>query len=141
MDIVGRGTPGCQQVITSTLFYCHWKMISNMATQQNIHIGQLIKSVFDQSGLSVAEFARRINCGRSNIYFIFERSSIDVKQLIDICNALNHNFFDDIELQCGIKSNLCPRQINLNLNISDLDNGKATRIARFLEELHETDRQ
>ena len=112
-----------------------------MATQQNIHIGKLIKSVFDDSGLSVAEFARRINCGRSNIYFIFERNTIDVKQLINICNALNHNFFDDIELQCGIKSTLCPRQININLNISDLDNEKAVRIARFLEELHETDCQ
>jgi len=112
-----------------------------MATQQNIHIGQLIKSVFDQSGLSVAEFARRINCGRSNIYFIFERSSIDVKQLIDISNALNHNFFDDIELHCGIKSNLCPRQINITLNISDLDNEKVVKIARFLEDLHETDCQ
>ncbi len=112
-----------------------------MATQQNLHIGQLIKSVFDASGLSVTEFARRINCGRSNIYFIFERSSIDVMQLIDISNALNHNFFDDIELQCGIKSTLCPRQINITLNISDLDNDKAARIARFLEELHETDRQ
>ena len=112
-----------------------------MATQQNLHIGQLIKSVFDKSGLSVAEFARRINCGRSNIYFIFERSSIDVKQLINISNALNHNFFDDIELQCGIKSNLCPRRINVNLNINDLDNDKAVRIARFLEELHSTDRQ
>ncbi|MBO7433016.1 MAG: helix-turn-helix transcriptional regulator [Salinivirgaceae bacterium] len=116
-------------------------MISNMATQQNIHIGQLIKSVFDDSGLSVAEFARRINCGRSNIYFIFERSSIDVKQLVDISNALNHNFFDDIELRYGIKSTLCPRQININLNISDLDNDKAARIARFLEELHGTDCQ
>ena len=112
-----------------------------MATQQNLHIGKLIKSVFDASGLSVTEFARRINCGRPNIYFIFERSSIDVMQLIDISNALNHNFFDDIELQCGIKSTLCPRQINITLNISDLDNDKAARIARFLEELHETDRQ
>ena len=112
-----------------------------MATQQNIHIGQLIKSVFDESGLSVAEFARRINSGRSNIYFIFERSSIDVKQLVDISNALNHNFFDDIELQCGIKSTLCPQQINISLNISDLDNDKTARIARFLEELHESGRQ
>ena len=112
-----------------------------MATQQNIHIGKLIKSVFDESGLSVAEFARRINCGRSNIYFIFERSSIDVKQLIEISNALNHNFFDDIELHCGIKSDLCPRQISINLNINNLDNNKAVRIARFLEELHETDCQ
>ena len=112
-----------------------------MATQQDIHIGRLIKSVFDASGITVAEFARRINCGRPNVYSIFERNTIDVLQLVSISNALNHNFFDDIELQCGIKSNLCPRQISINLNISNLDNDKAVRIARFLEELHETDCQ
>ena len=112
-----------------------------MATQQNIHIGQLIKSVFDESGLSVAEFARRINCGRSNIYFIFERSSIDVKQLIDISIALNHNFLNDIATHYGIKPDSDSQSININLSINDLDNAKATKLIRFLEELHSTDRQ
>ena len=112
-----------------------------MATQQDIHIGRLIKSVFDASGLSVAEFARRINCGRSNIYFIFERSSIDVKQLIDISNALNHNFLNDIATLCGIKPDSDSQPISINLSINDLDKGKVAKLVRFLEELHSTDRQ
>ena len=54
-----------------------------MATQQKLHIGQMIKAVFDESGMSVAELARRIHTARSNVYFIFERSSIDMEQLLD----------------------------------------------------------
>lgn len=111
-----------------------------MATQQNLHIGQLIKSVFDESGLSVAEFARRINCGRPNVYSIFERSTIDVKQLITICKALNHNFLNDIAIRCDIKQDSALHSISINLNITDLDGDKAAKVARLLDELR-TDRQ
>lgn len=112
-----------------------------MATQQDIHIGRLIKSVFDASGITVAEFARRINCGRPNVYSIFERNTIDVLQLVSISHALNHNFLNDIATHCGIKPDSDSQPISINLNINDLDSDKAVRIARFLEELHETNRQ
>lgn len=69
----------------------------------------MIKAVFDESGLSVAELARRIHTARSNVYFIFERPSIDMEQLLDLCDALNHNFLDDIQIHRKMKSNLCPR--------------------------------
>ncbi|MBR5911623.1 MAG: helix-turn-helix transcriptional regulator [Bacteroidales bacterium] len=80
-----------------------------MATQEKLHIGKMIKAVFDESGLSVAELARRIHTARSNVYFIFERPSIDMEQLLDLCDALNHNFLDDIQIHRKMKSNLCPR--------------------------------
>lgn len=111
-----------------------------MATQNNLHIGQLIKTVFDESGLSVAEFARRIHTTRSNVYFIFERPSIDMKQLLDICEALNHNFLDDIQLKKGMKSSLCPRELHFDLNLDDLSDDKAIRIRHFMEELNEEKR-
>lgn len=106
-----------------------------MAAQQNLHIGQLIKSVFDESGLSVAEFARRINCGRPNVYSIFERSTIDVMQLITICKVLNHNFLNDIAIRCDIKQDSALQAININLNITDLDGDKAKKVAQLLDEL------
>ena len=106
-----------------------------MATQQKLHIGQMIKAVFDESGLSVAELARRIHTARSNVYFIFERSSIDMEQLLDLCDALDHNFLDDIQVQRKMKSNLCPRELHINLNMDDLTDEKAVRVGRFLEEL------
>lgn len=105
-----------------------------MATQ-NLHIGQLIKSVFDESGLSVAEFARRIHTARSNVYFIFERPSIDMQQLLDICDALEHNFLDDIQIYRKMKSSLCPRQIHIEFYLDDLDDEKAIRVGRILEDL------
>lgn len=106
-----------------------------MATQQKLHIGQMIKAVFDESGMSVAELARRIHTARSNVYFIFERSSIDMEQLLDLCDALDHNFLDDIQVQRKMKSNLCPRELHINLNMDDLTDEKAVRVGRFLEEL------
>lgn len=112
-----------------------------MVTQQNLHIGQLIKSVFDASGLSVAEFARRINCGRPNVYSIFERNTIDVKQLVAVCKALNHNFLNDIAIHCDINQDSTLQSISINLNITDLDSGKAAKVARFLNELNDLDRQ
>ena len=111
-----------------------------MATQQKLHIGQMIKAVFDESGLSVAELARRIHTARSNVYFIFERSSIDMEQLLDLCDALDHNFLDDIQIQRKMKSNLCPRELHINLNMDDLTDEKAVRVGRFLEELKEDKR-
>ena len=107
-----------------------------MATQQKLHIGQMIKAVFDESGMSVAELARRIHTARSNVYFIFERSSIDMEQLLDLCDALDHNFLDDIQVQRKMKSNLCPHELQINLNLDDLSDEKAVRVGQFLEELH-----
>lgn len=106
-----------------------------MATQQKLHIGQMIKAVFDESGMSVAELARRIHTARSNVYFIFERPSIDLNQLLDLCDALNHNFLDDIQVQRKMKSNLCPRELHIDLNLEDLTDEKAVRVGRILEEL------
>ena len=106
-----------------------------MVTQEKLHIGRMVKAVFDERGMSVAELARRIHTARSNVYFIFERPSIDMNQLLDLCDALNHNFLDDIQIQRGLKSNLCPRQIHIDLNLDDLSNEKAVQVGHFLEEL------
>lgn len=106
-----------------------------MVRQQKLHIGKMIESVFNESGMKAAELARRIHTSRSNVYFIFKRPSIDMKQLLDLCEALNHNFLDDIQLQRGIKSNLCPREIHIHLDLDNLSDEKALQVMRFLEEL------
>jgi len=106
-----------------------------MDSQQKLHIGQMIKVVFDESGLSIAEFARRIHTARSNVYFIFERPSIDLNQLIDICDALKHNFLDDIQIQYGMKTKLFPHEIHIDLNLDGLTDEKVAPIRRLLKEL------
>ncbi|MEN9742583.1 MAG: hypothetical protein RLZZ65_388 [Bacteroidota bacterium] len=58
-----------------------------------IHIGQEIKRVLDESDLSVTEFAKKINKSRGNVYSILSRSSIDTELLQAISSVLNYDFF------------------------------------------------
>lgn len=58
-----------------------------------LHIGEKIQKIFRESGLTVAEFARRIDTSRENVYGIFKRKSIDTQLLRRISDVLDHNFF------------------------------------------------
>ena len=106
-----------------------------MHTQERLHIGHLIKSVFDESGMSVAEFARRIHCARPNVYSIFERYDIGVEQLVKISIALNHNFLEDIQQYFELKKELLPTCLNLSINLDGLTTEQANRITKLLQEL------
>lgn len=101
--------------------------------KQDLHIGHLIKAVFDESGLSVAELARRIGCERTNVYSIFERSDISIRQLVAISQALQHNFLDDVQYQCELKTTLPARQ--LTISFDTLSPRKAERISVLLNRL------
>ncbi|MDR0754301.1 MAG: helix-turn-helix domain-containing protein [Prevotellaceae bacterium] len=61
--------------------------------KNEIHIGNIIRQKVNQSSLSVAEFAKRINKTRENVYDIFKRSSIDTELLSQISKVLNYDFF------------------------------------------------
>jgi transcriptional regulator with XRE-family HTH domain len=63
---------------------------------ESIHIGSLIRQKVDERGMTVSEFARRINCSRSNVYSIFNRSTLSLQLLQIISEVLNYNFFLDI---------------------------------------------
>lgn len=58
-----------------------------------LHIGQEIQKVFATKGMTVVEFAKRINTSRENVYGIFNRKSIDVVLLSKISEVLDYNFF------------------------------------------------
>lgn len=109
-----------------------------MAKPHRMHIGHLIKSVFDEKGISVTEFARHINCARPNVYSIFERYDIGVEQLIDISEALDHNFLDDVQLKSGLRSHLPTRQLDVHLNLESISADKAERIVSLMNELSES---
>lgn len=101
-----------------------------MEKPSNIHIGHLIKSVFDESGLSVSELARRINVERTTVYSIFERSSIDVIQLVRISAALNHNFLFDVEQLCAMS----PRTPSLTLHFDKLSPDVVKHLTEWIAE-------
>ena len=44
-------------------------------------------------GMTNVEFARRINCHRTNVNKIFSQESIDTRKLQKICGVLQYNFF------------------------------------------------
>lgn len=60
---------------------------------EDIHIGESIKVIFDSKGLTVSEFARRINKSRENTYDIFTRKTIDTGLLLTISKVLEYDFF------------------------------------------------
>lgn len=88
-----------------------------MATPQNLHIGQMIKAVFDESGMTISEFARHIHLERTTVYSIFERPTVDVLQLVRISLVLKHNFLSDVEQHFGLASQCSSFTLHLdNLN-------------------------
>lgn len=54
--------------------------------------GQEIRKVLKKRGMTVAEFARRINKSRENAYDIFTRKSLDTDLLRTISQVLEHDF-------------------------------------------------
>lgn len=105
-----------------------------METQNKLHIGHMVKSVFDESGLSVAEFARRIHCERTNVYKIFNRQSIDVETLVKISEALEHNFLADVMKHYGLEVKYCTKY-NLNISLNGLSEESLDRFSSILETL------
>lgn len=58
-----------------------------------IHIGNQIKQLLEEKGLSISEFARRINFSRENVYSIFKRQTLDTGLLQKINKVLDYDFF------------------------------------------------
>jgi transcriptional regulator with XRE-family HTH domain len=56
-------------------------------------IGKIIEDKLREKGISVSEFARRINTNRNNAYDIFRRDSIDTQLLQKISTVLEYDFF------------------------------------------------
>ena len=102
--------------------------------QQSLHIGHLVKAVFDESGLTVAEFAKRIHCDRTNVYKIFARRSLDTMLLVKISQALQHNFFVDVMNMSGLAADI-PMRHSLNFSIDDISLENMERLSRFLASL------
>ncbi|MBO4738091.1 MAG: helix-turn-helix transcriptional regulator, partial [Bacteroidales bacterium] len=130
---VGVETRSIRQDFSTPFFY----VIANdniMEEQYSFHIGHLVKAVFDESGLTVAEFAKRIHCERTNVYKIFNRYTIDVALLVKISQALQHNFFVDVMNMSGLAADI-PVRHSLVLSINDMSADNIDTLSRFFESL------
>lgn len=61
-----------------------------------MHIGQHIKEVMRQQGVTATKLAEDICCARPHIHRIFLKDSIDIALLERISTALNYDFFRDL---------------------------------------------
>ncbi len=59
-------------------------------------IGMLIRREFERKERSVAWFARKLSCDRSNVYRLFQKHSVDTALLRRVSIILEHNFFEDL---------------------------------------------
>ncbi|MBR5912554.1 MAG: hypothetical protein IKZ55_11265 [Bacteroidales bacterium] len=107
-----------------------------MANTDNVHIGQLVKSVFDKSGMTVSELARQLHCERTNVYTIFKRRTVDVELLAMLSIILNHNFLDDAMRLYGLTATFSPK-LNICLDFEDFSAEKMGRLAEVISEFKE----
>ena len=107
-----------------------------MANTDNVHIGQLMKSVFDESGMTVSELARQLRCERTNVYTIFKRRTIDVELLAMLSIILNHNFLDDAMKLYGLTATFSPK-LNICIGFEDFSSEKMKRLAEVISEFKE----
>lgn len=105
-----------------------------METRQKLHIGHMVKSVFDNSGLSVAEFARRIYCERTNVYKIFSRRTIDVEMLVKISEVLEHNFLADVMKHHGFEMKTV-NKLSLNITFDYISDEDVAALAKTIKSL------
>ncbi|MBR5984561.1 MAG: helix-turn-helix transcriptional regulator [Bacteroidales bacterium] len=61
-----------------------------------MHIGQHIKEVMKQKGVTATQLANDICCARPHIHRIFRKDNIDIGLLQRISKALDHDFFRDL---------------------------------------------
>ena len=62
-------------------------------TEEEIHVGKLIRNKLKEDGRSVSLLAKKIHCKRDNIYKIFDRTSVDTALLLRISFVLKTDFF------------------------------------------------
>lgn len=97
-----------------------------------VHIGELIKTIFDESGMTVSELAQQLHCERTNVYTIFRRRTVDVELLARLSEILNHNILDDAISLYGLDTKFVPK-LNLNVTFDNLSAEKIMLLAKFLE--------
>jgi hypothetical protein len=64
---------------------------------EQVHTGQLLKKAVSDSGIKIAELARKIGRSRRFIYFMFDKQDVSLHYILQIGDAINHDFFAEIK--------------------------------------------
>jgi hypothetical protein len=68
----------------------------NNQKNQPIHRGQALKKAVDDSGIKIAELARRIGKSRRFIYIMFDNKDVPIHLMRSVCEAIKHPFTRDM---------------------------------------------
>ena len=60
---------------------------------RSINVGLSIEQRINELGITKSEFGRRIGIPNQNVNRVLSKSSIDSDKLVEICNALDYDFF------------------------------------------------
>lgn len=60
---------------------------------EQAHTGQLLKKAIINSGIKIAELARKIGRSRRFIYIMFDKQDVPLHYILQIGEAINHDFF------------------------------------------------
>ena len=109
--------------------------------ENKIHIGNEIRRVLSEKGMTNRALAEFIGTGERNIYTLFRKETIDTGMLKKISEALNHDFFKiynfdgDSFSDAQVSSDNEKPGISFTFNLGDSGNSPAA--AKFLEKMEE----
>ena len=86
-----------------------------------INIGHKIREVLTERGMTITEFAGRINRERTTVYSIFDRKSIDIDLLIKISEALDFDFIHEVYFPKDTKKISSKMLIAVEIEKSELE--------------------
>ena len=82
--------------ISISFFKCQCSGVGWRGGEMYIHAGEKVKEYLEASGMSISEFARRLNCNRQNVYDILKRKDIDLPRLRQISKILGHDLVTEL---------------------------------------------
>jgi transcriptional regulator with XRE-family HTH domain len=85
---------------------------------EDIHIGKKIQYVFNQSGLTVSQFARMLEVQRTRVYNIFDSKSIDIDLLCKVADALHYDFLSEVYIKKRESADRNPLTINVHFQVA-----------------------
>jgi len=63
---------------------------------ENVHIGSMIKQKVEESSMTKKEFADRLNCERTSVYYLFKQKNLNIDKLRKISEILNYDFVSEV---------------------------------------------
>ncbi|MCQ2222498.1 MAG: helix-turn-helix transcriptional regulator [Bacteroidaceae bacterium] len=68
-----------------------------------MHIGEIIRQKVKERGKSVVWLSRELSCSRTNVYKLYDKSSIDTDVLLRLSVILNCDFFAFYSQELGLR--------------------------------------